>query len=73
MENGYEKLYILVSYPDVQQEILDVLKPVNRETREIDNELAKKRLDLLNKMLKLYNAKFSKFEYDAVNNALILN
>lgn len=52
MENGYEKLYILVSYPDVQQEILDVLKPINRETSEIDNELAKKRLDLLNKMLK---------------------
>lgn len=30
-------------------------------------------MEMLNKMLKLYNAKFSKFEYDAVNNALILN
>ena len=30
-------------------------------------------MEVLNKMLKLYNAKFSKFEYDAVDNALILN
>ena len=30
-------------------------------------------MEVLKKMLKLYNAKFSKFEYDAVDNALILN
>ena len=30
-------------------------------------------MEVLNKMLKLYNAKFSKFEYDAVDNALILS
>ncbi len=52
MDNGYEKLYILVSYPDVQQEILDILKPINRQTKEIDEDLAKKRLNLLNKMLR---------------------
>ena len=30
-------------------------------------------MEVLDKMLKLYNAKFSKFEYDASENALILN
>lgn len=52
LENGYEKLYVMVTYPDVQKEILDVLNPLDKKTKEIDLELGKKRLDLLNKMLK---------------------
>ena len=30
-------------------------------------------VEMLNKMLKLYDAKFSKFEYSAKDNALVLN
>jgi transcriptional regulator with XRE-family HTH domain len=30
-------------------------------------------MEMLSKMLELYNAKFSKFEYSAKDNALILN
>ena len=30
-------------------------------------------MEMLNKMLKLYDAKFSKFEYSAKDNALVLN
>ncbi len=52
MENGYDKLYVLVTYPDVQQEILDILKPTEKVTGSLDIELSKKRLNLLNAMLK---------------------
>lgn len=37
------------------------------ETKKIPN------MEMLNKILKLYNAKFSKFEYSAKDNALVLN
>lgn len=30
-------------------------------------------MEMLNKMLKLYDAKFSKFEYPAKDNTLVLN
>lgn len=30
-------------------------------------------MEMLNKMLKLYDAKFSKFEYSAKDNTLVLN
>lgn len=49
--NGYEKLYSLCVYKDIQDMIVEIGTPID-ENGKIDYELGDKRLELLNRLLK---------------------
>lgn len=49
--NGYEKLYSLCVYKDIQDMIVEIGTPID-ETGKIDYELGDKRLELLNRLFK---------------------
>lgn len=49
-KNGYEKLYVLAMYPDIQNFIISIANP-KKEDGTIDIELGNKKIELLAKML----------------------
>ena len=49
-ENNYEKLFVLGTYPDVQQQIIKIANPKD-ENNNINIELGNKRIELLDKLL----------------------
>lgn len=49
-KNGYEKLYVLAMYPEIQDVIISIGSP-KKEDGTIDLELGDKKLELLSKML----------------------
>ena len=53
-KNGYEKLYVLAMYPNIQDAIIKIGKPT-KEDGTIDIELGNKKLELLSKMLEKSN------------------